>query len=184
MDKWREYFWYLLPSPLKLVKKKLNQWYIFFRVIGDEYDRVQAELERASDETNIATCSDVMLPYFADDRGLSRYPGETNDSFRSRIAMFDELEELGGTREGIILAAASIGYRVDHVWLPRIGQKDRWASFLIIAYENLNDDLQLDFNILKREVRDKKESTSQDYYEKVFTADIGTAIWSEYLFEA
>lgn len=186
MDKWKDYFWYLLPSPLKIVSQKLNQWYIFFKVIGDEYDKVQAELERAVDETTIATCSDILLPYFAEDRNLYRYAGENNDSFRSRIAMFDELESLGGTEEGILLAASSVGYnQVEHIWLPELeGDSKNWATFLIIANEDLEDDLQLDFKILQKEIRDKKESISQDIYEKHFRADPMTRFYGWMCYEA
>lgn len=186
MDKWRDYFWYLLPSPLKIVSQKLNQWYIFFKVLGEEYDQVQAELERAVDETTIATCSDSLLPYFAEDRNLYRYTGESNDSFRSRIAMYDELESLGGTEEGILLAAASVGYnQVEHIWLPELeGDSENWATFLIKVNENLEDDLQLDFQILQKEIRDKKESISQDIYEKHFRVDPVTRIRSWISYEA
>lgn len=186
MDKWRDYFWYLLPSPFKLVAKHINQWYILFKVLGNEFDKVQAELERAADETSIATCSDILLPYFAEDRKLYRYPGETNDTFRSRIAMHDAMEELGGTREGILMAVATVGYvNATHTWIPELnGDTERWASFLLRTYENLGDDIQLDFNILIREVRDKKESISQDYYEKYFSADICMTTKSEMEYKA
>ena len=56
-EKFRDYLYYLLPTPFKRLKKIKNQWYIFFKVIGDEYDKVQAELERALEETSVATCS-------------------------------------------------------------------------------------------------------------------------------
>lgn len=176
MDKWRDYFWYLLPSPFKIVSKKLNQWYFFLKVLGEEYDKVQSDLERAVDETTIATCSDIMLPYFAEDKGLYRYSGENNDSFRSRIAMHDELESLGGTKDGIILAVKTAGFqKVEHYWFPVItGDDTRWAEFYLYVYDALENNVTADFDNLKKYVRDVKASESQDNYRFVCTAE---CIW-------
>lgn len=173
MNKWRDYFWYLLPSPFKIVSQKFNQWYIFFKVIGEEYDQVQTELERAVDETTIATCSDMMLPYFAEDKGLYKYSGENNGAFRSRIAMHDELESLGGTKDGIILAVKTAGFqKVEHYWLPVItGDDTRWAEFYLYVYDDLESNVTSDFDNLKKYVRDVKASESQDNYRFICAAE-------------
>ena len=112
MDKFRDYIWYLLSKPFKILKKAQNQWWIWAKVMGGWWDEVKDDLQRARDETTIATCSDIMLQIHAEDRGpdgITQYVGESNDAFRSRIAMYDETERLGGTRDGIILAVNSIG---------------------------------------------------------------------------
>ena len=76
MDSFKEYMWYLLSSPFKLVEKKINQWWIFISVIGKWFDTIKNELQDARDETTIATCSDIMLQYHGEERGLTQYTGE------------------------------------------------------------------------------------------------------------
>lgn len=177
MDKFRDYIWYLLSKPFKILKKAQNQWWIWAKVMGGWWDEVKDDLQRARDETTIATCSDIMLQIHAEDRGpdgITQYVGESNDAFRSRIAMYDETERLGGTRDGIILAVNSIGYEdVEHVWLPRYnGDWDRWAEFIIIINEDVANPQPTSTANLIREVRDKKESTSKDNYLIWYYADV------------
>lgn len=61
IDNFVEYMWYLLTTPLKKIKKKLNKWYIFCRVFGRRFDEVKEDILRARDEGMVATCSHVML---------------------------------------------------------------------------------------------------------------------------
>lgn len=164
-ERFRDYLYYLLPSPLKRVKEAVNQWYIFLSVIGDAYDRVQAELERAVEETTIATCSDVLLQYYAEDRGMHRYPDEPAETFRARIAMQDEVEALGGTKAALLLAAKTLGYeQVEHVWLPDLGYPDKWSQFLIRITVADGQEHPVDFGTLVSEIRKVKDSTSLDNY--------------------
>ncbi len=164
-EKFRDYLYYLLPTPFKRLKKIKNQWYIFFKVIGDEYDKVQAELERALEETSVATCSVDMLPYYAQDRGMYRYTEEDDETFRSRIAMQDEVEALGGTKAGIILAAKTLGYDdVEHLWYSDIGYPDKWSQFLLRVSVSDDQEHPVTIEILVREVRKAKDSTSLDNY--------------------
>lgn len=184
MDKFRDYIWYLLTKPFKILKKAQNQWWIWAKVMGGWWDEVKDDLQRARDETTIATCSDIMLQIHAEDRGpdgITQYVGESNDAFRSRIAMYDETERLGGTRDGIILAVNSIGYEdVEHVWLPRYnGDWDRWAEFVIIINEDVANPQPTSTANLIREVRDKKESTSKDNYLIRYYADVWNKLISE-----
>lgn len=164
-EKFRDYLYYLLPTPFKLVPKKINQWYIFLSVIGDEYDQIQAELERALEETTVATCSGELLQYYAQDRGLYRYQDEDEDTFRSRIAMYDEVEALGGTKAAILLAAATLGYEApEHIWYPDLGQKEKWSQFLLRVTVKDDQEQPVSFDMLRNEVRKAKESTSLDNY--------------------
>ena len=184
MDKFRDYIWYLLSKPFKILKKAQNQWWIWAKVMGGWWDEVKDDLQRARDETTIATCSDIMLQIHAEDRGpdgITQYVGESNDAFRSRIAMYDETERLGGTRDGIILAVNSIGYEdVEHVWLPRYnGDWDRWAEFIIIINEDVANPQPTSTANLIREVRDKKESTSKDNDLIRYYADVWNKLISE-----
>ena len=164
-EKFRDYLYYLLPSPLKRLKRTKNQWYIFFKVIGDEYDKVQAELEHALDQTSVVTCNADMLQYYAQDRGIYRYPEEDDEAFRRRIALQDEVEALGGTKAGIILAAKSLGYdNVEHVWYPDIGYPDKWSQFLLRVGVQNDSEHPVNIGVLVKEVRKAKDSTSLDNY--------------------
>lgn len=171
-DKFRDYLYYLLPLPFKRLKKIKNQWYIFVKVIGDEYDKVQAELERALDETTVATCSVDLLQFYAQDRGMYRYPDEDDEAFRSRIALQDEVEALGGTKAGIILAAKSLGYDdVEHLWYPDIGYTDKWSQFLLRVGVRNDSEHPVNIGVLIQEVRKVKDSTSLDNYALCNAAD-------------
>lgn len=177
MDHFKDYFWYLLSSPFKMVKKAKNQWWIWFKVMGSWFDEVKDDLQRARDETTIATCSDIMLKYHGENcgpDGITQYKGESNDAFRSRIAMYDETERMGGTRDGIILAVNSLGYEdVEHIWMPIYnGDWDRWSEFIVIINEDISKPMPTSNENLIREVRDKKESTSKDNYLINYYADI------------
>lgn len=164
-QKFRDYLYYLLPAAFKRTRKEMNQWYIFFKVLGDEYDRVKMELEDALDQTSIVTCKDFMLPYFGQDRDMYQYPDEPSDTYRSRIALHDEVEALGGTKEAILLAARSLGYgKAEHVWLPDLGYKDKWSQFLLRVTVEDEKEHPAGFETLKNEVRKAKDSTSLDNY--------------------
>lgn len=164
-EKFRDYLYYLLPSPFKRLKKTKNQWYIFCKVIGDEYDKVQAELEHALDQTSIVTCNVDMLQYYAQDRGMYRYPEEDDEAFRARIATQDEVEALGGTKAGIILAAKTLGYEaVEHVWYPDLGYPDKWSQFLLRVGVRNDSEHPTNIGVLVKEVRKVKDSTSLDNY--------------------
>ena len=138
---------------------------------------MQAELERALDQTSVVTCNVEMLQYYAQDRGMHRYPDEDDETFRSRIAMQDEVEAFGGTKAGIILAAKTLGYNdVEHLWYPDIGYPDKWAQFLLRV--GVRDDTEHPANIsmLTREVRKVKDSTSLDNYMLCNVVNSGTKI--------
>ena len=49
MESFVEYMWYLLTTPFKLVKKSVNQWYIFCKVFGKRFDEVHEDIMRARD---------------------------------------------------------------------------------------------------------------------------------------
>ncbi len=164
-EKFRDYLYYLLPSPFKRLKKLKNQWYIFFKVIGDEYDKVQADLECALDQTSVVTCNVDMLQYYAQDRGMYRYPEEDDETFRRRIALQDEVEALGGTKAGIILAAKTLGYEdVEHLWYPDLGYPDKWSQFLLRVGVQNDSEHPVNLDVLVNEVRKVKDSTSLDNY--------------------
>ncbi len=173
-QKFADYIYYLLPSPFKRLKKSVNQWYIFCKVIGQWFDEVKNDLLKAVDETTIATCSDELLIYYGEDRNLTQYKNEGNEEFRSRIAMTDEMEYLGGTMEGVLLAAKTTGLQnVEYYWLPEVtGDYSRWAEFYLFVYDSLdNGKLNVDFNVLRKNVRNVKCSEAKDNYRYICSAE-------------
>lgn len=173
-QKFADYIYYLLPTPFKRLKKSINQWYILCRVIGSWFDEVKGDLLRAADETTIATCSQILLSYYGEERNLTQYINEGETEFRIRIAMADEIESLGGTKQGVILAAKIAGIQnVEHYWLPEVtGDYSRWAEFYLFLYDSLDQKKSdVDFNVLRNNVRDAKHSESKENYRWVCTAE-------------
>lgn len=166
MDNFIEYMWYLLTAPLKKVKKSLNAWYTLCKVVGKRFDESKEALLRARDEGMVATCSDEMLPVHGADRKLTRYEGEHPENFRSRIAMYSEICQLGGLNDGIILAVKSLGYTNPVIRSAKEfkGDAERWAEFYLIIIMNTDEEHPISLDILKKTVRQWKEVGAKDNY--------------------
>lgn len=187
-DKFCDYMYYLLTSPFKCVKKKMNQWYILFKVLGRRFDDGMESLYDAREQTMLATCDPVMLPVHADDRKMSQYPGEDSENFRARIANYPEVLRLGGSDPGVLLAVRTLGYetpalvkanefkgrvyyQTDGSWnldgsrLMEAGElPDRWAEFYIVIKMSVDDSHPISTAILKKEVRKTKQVGAKDNY--------------------
>lgn len=165
-ENFKDYLWYLIPSPYKIIKKSKNQWYIFFTVIGRWFDEIREDLQSARDQTTIATCDDIMLFYHAEDKGLYQYDGEANDDFRRRIAMYDQTLESGGTVNGITLALKTLGYvDVNIIWMVKELEDDsRWAEFIVDIQMDVYNVPTVSIQVLKDTVRKWKQSDSLDNY--------------------
>lgn len=183
-----EYMWYLFTTPLKKLKKALNKWYILCRVFGKRFDEAKEDILRARDEGMVATCSHEMLPVHGADRRLTWYEGEHPENFRSRIAMYEEICELGGTNEGVLLAVRTLGYTspvlvrandltgfshftLDGSWLldgSRTLESDtienRWAEFYIVIVMDADEEHPISFDIMRKTVRKWKEVGAKDNY--------------------
>ena len=82
-----EYMFDLLFAPLKKGKQALNQFFIFFRVVGREFDDLKQMFFRVRDESNVASASEAMLPVHGQDRDMPRLLGEDIEHYRTRLAM-------------------------------------------------------------------------------------------------
>ena len=109
-EKFGEYMFFLLYAPLKRVKKTVNQFYIFFKVVGKLFDQCKAYLFRLRKESSVLTCSDVMLPVHGQDRDMARLAGETLENYRVRLSMKGIIAEMAGINEGIRYLAKAFGY--------------------------------------------------------------------------
>lgn len=174
MESFIEYMWYLFTSPFKKVKKTLNHWYTLCKVFGKRLDECKEDLLRARDEGMVATCSDEMLPVHAADRNLSRYTGESPDNFRSRIAMYEEVCQLGGLNEGIILAVKALGYTNPVIRSARDfkGDTTRWAEFYLIIVMDVDEEHPIAFSILRKTVRQWKEVEAKDNYYMEYKTEV------------
>lgn len=166
MTGFAEYMWYLLTTPFKKVRKEVNAWYAYCRAIGSMFDEVKEAFLRARDEGMIATCSDFMLQEQGEERGLQRYKGESVDNFRKRIAMYEEVCELGGLNEGILLAVRSLGYVDPQIISASKYTNDatRWAEFYLIVQMDLDSKHPIGFDVLQSTVRRWKECEAKDNY--------------------
>ncbi|MDE6232845.1 MAG: hypothetical protein K2M60_05800 [Lachnospiraceae bacterium] len=179
-DKFCDYMYYLLTSPFKKVRKSVNQWYILFKVLGKRFDEAMESIEDAREQTMLATCEPVMLAVHADERHMSRYPGECDENFRTRIANYAEVLKLGGTDQGVLLAVRTLGFknpeiiRANELTGYDINSQlpDRWAEFYIVVKMNVNESLPVSVDILKKEVRKTKVVGAKDNYSLQYSLSI------------
>lgn len=166
MNDFAEYMWYLLTTPFKKVQKEVNAWYAYCLAIGAMFDEIKEAFLRARDEGMIATCSDFMLAEQGKDRGLNRYQGESLDNFRKRIALYEEVCELGGLNGGILLAVRSLGYSEPQIIsAPKLtNDAARWAEFYLVIQMSLDEEHPIGFDILQSTVRRWKECEAKDNY--------------------
>ena len=130
-DRFGEYMFDLLFAPLKKGKRAVNQFYIFFKVIGRIFDNAKTDALRVRDETNIATASPIMLPVHGQDRNMPRLAGESDEGYRTRLAMKGIISEWGGTRQGILYNLAALGYEQAQVESVGPQDQERWAEFIV-----------------------------------------------------
>ena len=108
-DTFGEYMFDLLFAPLKKGKRAVNQFYIFFKVVGRIFDGMKADVFRVRDESNIVSASPVMLPVHGQDRNMPRLEGEDVESYRTRLAMKGVISERGGLKSGILYVLTALG---------------------------------------------------------------------------
>lgn len=165
-EKFGEYMYYLLSTPFKQVQKGKNQWYIFFKVVGQMFDDNKRMFQRVREESMVKTASTIMLPEHGLDRSLTRYEGETWDNFRTRLVMYADTCLLGGTELGTLQAVKSLGFD-DVQMVPCYqmdGNRERWAEFYVIISRNVDDTMDIGHDIIRREVRKVKKVSGKDNY--------------------
>ncbi len=165
-DRFADYMYYLLTSPLKKIKQKCNQWYILMKVLGGRFDDAMESLYSALEQTMVATCDTEMLQFHAEDRGITRYAGESDENFRVRIANYTEILKLGGTDEGVMLAVWSLGFRDAELVPAKVytGDAERWAEFYVLLRFGIDETPGIPLAILRKQVRMVKEVGAKDNY--------------------
>lgn len=172
-DKFRDYMYYLLISPLKRIKKELNQWYKLFKVLGRRFDDAIKSVYSEGEQSMIASCDDELLSVHAKERKMQRYSEESNDIFRKRIANFQEIQKLGGSDSGVILAVKSLGYKEPKIVPAKVlkGNSDRWAEFYLVLNLDVNGET-VEFETLRNEVRKAKYVGAKDNYLFIYNARV------------
>jgi len=159
-DTFGEYMFSLLFAPLKKGRRTVNQFAIFFRVVGREFDDLKKTVFRVRDEANIASASVVMLPVHGQDRNMPRLAGETDEGYRTRLSMKGIIANWAGTRRGIQYALAALGYedgRIEPVYLQ---DPSRWAEFTL-SLNTGNPNAAQDLRTVYSEVQKVKEASSR-----------------------
>lgn len=166
LEKFGEYMYYLLSTPYKQIRKEKNQWYIFFRVIGQLFDENKSMIQRTRKESMVQTASTILLTEHGLDRGLSRYEGETWNNFRTRLMMYADTCCLGGTEIGTLQAVKFLGFSdVEMVPCYKLdGNRKRWAEFYVIISRDIDDDFDIGHEIIRKEVRNIKKVSGKDNY--------------------
>lgn len=90
-EKFCDYMYYLLTSPFKKIKKSKNQWYKLFKVLGEYFDDGMESIEKAREQTMLATCDVEMLPVHAADGS------KIVDAYEHTIIIGFDLHYLDGT---------------------------------------------------------------------------------------
>lgn len=176
MENFIEYMWYLLTTPMKKMKKALNNWYILCRVFGRRFDEAKEDILRARDEGMVATCSHSMLQEHGRERKISRYAGEDYENYRKRIALYSDTCRLAGTNEGVILSVRSLGYNdVSIIPARKVEDNDSvWAEFYVVV--SVEGTHPIPFDILCKEVRKSKEVGAKDNY--MFCIEKDTSVYA------
>lgn len=124
-----EYMFELLFAPLKRAKKSINQFWIFFKVIGMRFDRLKQSVFQVREESMLISASDSMLPVHGTEHQMLRIRGETLDNYRMRLLSHARIAEAAGTDAGIRYLAQAFGYEnVEILPSPNDGA---WAEAVV-----------------------------------------------------
>lgn len=153
----------LLFAPLKKGCHAVNQFAIFFRVIGREFDDLKGMIFRVREEANVVSASEVMLPVHGQDRNMPRLKDETAEAYRMRLCMKGIISEWSGTRRGILYVLTALGYE-QSVIEPLIFQEpEKWAEF-VVRLGSGNSEAVRDLRTIYGEIQKVKEGSSRLAY--------------------
>lgn len=162
-DTFGEYMFDLLFAPLKRGKRAVNQFYIFFKVVGRIFDGMKKDVFRVRSEANVASASPVMLPVHGQDRDMPRLEGEDVESYRTRLSMKGVISEWSGTKTGILYALAALGYEESTIEPFSYQDPERWAEFIVFLKGSKQSGIN-NLTVIDAEVRKVKEGSSKPAY--------------------
>nr|WP_325235026.1 hypothetical protein [uncultured Oscillibacter sp.] len=162
-----EYMFSLLFGPLKKTRRTVNQFAIFFRVVGREFDDLKEAVFRVRDEANVASASVIMLPVHGQDRNMPRLAGETDEGYRTRLSMKGIIASWAGTVKGIRYAMAALGYEHSAVEPVYLHDPARWAEFVVRLGPG-NSEAVRELRTVYEEIQKVKEGSSRLAYFTVY----------------
>lgn len=123
-----EYLYFLLPSALKKVGKKLNQYWILCKVLGKRFAKLKETILDIREMSMLISCPQELLPVIGQERGMPRLKGEDIELYRRRLLRKYEIAKTAGTNPGIIAAIKALGY--ENVCIEPLYKIDpiRWAE--------------------------------------------------------
>lgn len=124
-----EYMFELLFAPLKRARKTVNQFWIFFRVIGARFDRLKQAIFQVREESMLISASDHMLAVHGTDHQMLRIRGETLDNYRQRLLSHARIASAAGTNAGIRYLAQAFGY--ENVEILPSPKEGAWAEAVV-----------------------------------------------------
>lgn len=158
-----EYMFDLLFAPLKKGKRAVNQFFIFFKIVGRLFDDAKQDIFRVRAEANVATASPVMLPVHGQDRDMPRLEGEDIEAYRTRLSMKGIIAAMGGTKSGILYALTALGYEQSEIGRFSLQDPERWAEFIIFLKGSKQSGVN-DLRVIDNEIRKVKEASSRPIY--------------------
>lgn len=162
-EKFQDYMYYLLVSPLKKIAKTKNQFYILFKVFGKLFDQTKQDIFRVREESMIVSASEKMLEEHGRDRTMKRLKGESIENYRIRLSMKNIIAEKAGTNEGILLALKALGYELSSIEPFYIHDPDRWAEFTVYLSSKHQSGIN-DITIIDKEIMKVKPSSGMPAY--------------------
>lgn len=131
------YLWELLTKPLRKSLSEIQRW---INVLGAALDEARQMVFNVRRAWFIETATGPALDLHGKDRGLPRYPGETDDTYRRRLQAAYHTYVSGGTNPGLSDALRVLGYptRVEELF-----KEDplRWDEFRVVSNADINQPL-------------------------------------------
>lgn len=169
-DKFGDYMYSLLFSPVKKTRQAVNQFYLFFKVTGKLFDDTKADIFQIREESMTASAGAAMLAEHGRDRNISRLKGEPVEGYRLRLMMKAVIAEKAGTVAGLLLCLKSLELDGEIIPYYTIDAK-RWAEFLTRIWYSLDDIRPVDMGNVRNQIRAVKPASAKDNYVLVLYTD-------------
>lgn len=158
-----DYMYSLLYTPLKKTRESVNQFYLFFKVIGRLFDDTKKDIFRLRTESMIASASGIMLSEHGRDRNMPCLKDEPVEGYRLRLMMKAIIAEKAGTVEGLILCLESLELDGDIIPCYTIDAA-RWAEFLVRLRYPMDGPRPVNIAVIQNQIRGVKPASALDNY--------------------
>lgn len=122
--------------------------------IGLNYDDAMESMFQLREQALIVTATGKALDAHGQDRGLPRYPGETDQAYRLRLINAYSIYQKLGTKAAILKALARMGYKDSDIEELYLTNPERWAEFIVkIQFGQDRPLLAVDSKIIRTTVK-------------------------------